>query len=171
MSQPYVGEIRMFAGNFPPAGWAFCDGQLMPISENDTLFQLVGTTYGGDGEETFGIPNLSGRLALHQGTSSFGTTYQIGESAGVEEVILSINQIPNHTHTLLGATGNGTQSNPQNNVLASSTLVHSFSGETPDTAMAPQSVSSIGNNLPHTNMQPYLCVNYIISLFGIFPHT
>src|SRR6186997_452380 len=114
MAQPYVGEIRMFAGNFPPVGWMFCDGQLLPISENETLFQLIGTTYGGDGESTFGLPDLRGRLPIHQGDNQ-GSTFALGEEGGVEEVTLTTQQIPAHSHALLGSTGNGSQANPQNN--------------------------------------------------------
>lgn len=168
MAQPYVGELRIFAGNFAPAGWMFCEGQLLPISENETLFQLIGTTYGGDGQSTFSLPDLRGRLPIHQGTSN-GTTYQIAETGGAEEVTLSISQIPSHSHPMLGASGNGSQANPKNNVLASSTLVKLYSGEAADTAMAATSITSVGGSQPHTNFQPYLCLNYIISLFGIFP--
>ncbi|MFS2108853.1 phage tail protein [Sphingomonas sp. Sphisp140] len=164
MAQPYVGEIRIFAGNFAPAGWMFCEGQLLPISENETLFNLIGTTYGGDGQSTFALPDLRGRLALHQGNG-----YILAETGGAEEVTLTINQIPAHSHPMLGSSGNGSQSNPKNNVLASSTLVKLYSGEAADTAMAATAISSIGGNQPHTNFQPYLCLNYIISLFGIFP--
>lgn len=164
MAQPYVGEIRIFAGNFAPAGWMFCEGQLLPISENETLFNLIGTTYGGDGQSTFALPDLRGRLALHQGNG-----YILAETGGAEEVALTINQIPAHSHPMLGSSGNGSQSNPKNNVLASSTLVKLYSGEAADTAMAATAISSIGGNQPHTNFQPYLCLNYIISLFGIFP--
>ncbi|MEP9360240.1 tail fiber protein [Sphingomonas sp. KR3-1] len=164
MAQPYVGELRIFAGNFAPAGWMFCEGQLLPISENETLFQLIGTTYGGDGQDSFGLPDLRGRLPIHQGNG-----YTLAQTGGAEEVTLSINQIPSHSHPMLGASGNGSQSNPKNNVVASSTLVKAYSGETPDTAMSAASITSIGGSLPHTNMQPYLCVDYIISLFGIFP--
>lgn len=164
MAQPYVGELRIFAGNFAPAGWMFCEGQLLPISENETLFQLIGTTFGGDGQETFALPDLRGRLPLHQGNG-----HTLAETGGAEEVTLSINQIPSHTHPMLGAAGNGNQANPKSNVLASSTLVKLYSGETPDTAMAASAITSIGNNQPHTNFQPYICLNYIISLFGIFP--
>jgi len=168
MAQPYVGELRIFAGNFAPAGWQFCEGQLMPISENETLFQLIGTTYGGDGQSTFALPDLRGRVPIHQGTGG-GVSYTLAQTGGAEEVTLSISQIPSHSHPMLGASGNGAQANPKNNVLASSTLVKLYSGEAPDTAMAATSITAIGGNLPHTNFQPYLCVNYIISLFGIFP--
>jgi len=168
MAQPYVGELRIFAGNFAPAGWMFCQGQLLPISENETLYQLIGTTYGGDGQDTFGLPDLRGRLPIHQGNGG-GDTYTLAETGGAEEVTLSINQIPAHSHPMLGAAGNGSQANPKNNVLASSTLVKLYSGEAADTAMSATSITSIGGSQPHTNFQPYLCLNYIISLFGIFP--
>lgn len=164
MAQPYVGELRIFAGNFAPVGWMLCEGQLLPISENETLFALIGTTYGGDGQSTFALPDLRGRLPIHQGNGRV-----IAETGGAEEVTLTIQQIPSHSHPMIGASGNGSQANPQNNVLASSTLVKLYSGEAADTAMAATSITAIGGNLPHTNFQPYLCVNYIISLFGIFP--
>ena len=169
MSDPYIGEIRMFGGSFAPAGWAFCDGQLMPISENDALFTLLGTTYGGDGQETFGIPDLRGRVPMHAGTGPKGTTYTEGEMAGVESVTLNTNQMPIHNHALLGSTGNGTQGNPAANFLASSTIVKLYGGETPDTAMAASSIGPAGGSQPHENLQPYSCINFIISLFGIFP--
>ncbi|TPM27887.1 tail fiber protein [Mesorhizobium sp. B2-3-4] len=164
MAQPYVGEVRMFAGNFAPAGWMFCEGQLLPISENETLFQLIGTTYGGDGESTFALPDLRGRIPLHQGNG-----FILAETGGVEEVTLTINQIPAHSHPLLGNKGNGSQPTGQNNVLASSTLIRLYAVETADAAMATSAISSVGGSQPHTNFQPYLCINFIISLFGIFP--
>src|SRR6476660_355411 len=115
MAQPYVGEIRMFAGNFAPAGWMFCDGQLLPISENETLFQLIGTTYGGDGESTFALPDLRGRIPIHWGTGG-GATYQLAETGGVEEVTLTVSQIPVHTHALLASNDNATGNAPLNDV-------------------------------------------------------
>src|SRR5213075_1703642 len=117
MAQPYVGEIRMFAGNFAPAGWMFCDGQLLPISENETLFQLIGTTYGGDGESTFALPDLRGRIPIHQGTGTDGTTYTLAEAGGVESVTLTTNQIPSHTHPMLGSGDPASQRNPNNAVF------------------------------------------------------
>src|SRR5690349_5751187 len=115
MSQPYVGEIRMFGGNFPPNGWAFCDGQTMPISENEVLFQLIGTTYGGDGEETFNLPNLQSRIPLHAGQGpGLSQAYQIGEMGGVESVTLSVQQIPNHTHAMYASDTFATSANPSN---------------------------------------------------------
>ncbi|HYJ80923.1 MAG TPA: tail fiber protein, partial [Longimicrobiaceae bacterium] len=118
MAQPYVGTIRMFAGTFAPAGWAFCEGQPLPISENDTLFQLIGTTYGGDGESTFNLPNLAGRVIVHQGTGASGTNYQLGETGGSEAVTLTTQQIPAHTHSLLASDSAGTASSPSGNLLA-----------------------------------------------------
>lgn len=164
MAQPYVGEIRMFAGNFAPAGWMFCEGQLLPISENETLFQLIGTTYGGDGESTFGLPDLRGRLPVHQGNG-----FSLAETGGAEEITLTVTQIPAHSHPLQGDTGNGSQASPHGNVLASSTIIKPYALETADAAMAPTAIPMVGGSQPHTNFQPYLCVDFIISLFGIFP--
>lgn len=164
MAQPYVGEIRMFAGNFAPAGWMFCEGQLLPISENETLFQLIGTTYGGDGESTFALPDLRGRIPIHQGNG-----FILAETGGAEEITLTVNQIAAHTHPLLGTTDNGGQAGPGGNVLASSTVVTPYAPETANGAMAPTAISAVGGSQPHTNFQPYLCIDFIISLFGIFP--
>ncbi|MDX2282450.1 MAG: tail fiber protein [Saprospiraceae bacterium] len=164
MSIPYVGEIRMFAGNFAPAGWFFCEGQLLPISEYETLFVLIGTTYGGDGQETFGLPDLRGRLPIHQGNG-----FVIGETGGVEEVTLTASQIPNHTHVLAVATNTANSPNPANNVLAVSSQVDAFFGDIPSVNMNASAVSTEGGSQPHNNFQPYLCVHFIISLFGIFP--
>jgi len=169
MSQPFVGEIRIFAGNFAPAGWMFCDGTPLPISENETLFQLIGTTYGGDGEETFNLPNLQSRLPLHQGTGA-GDTYQLGETGGVEQVTLSVQQIPSHNHAFLATTDNGSAASPSNGTPGSGTAVTIFRPVPPNAAaMDAGSVSMVGGSQPHTNLQPYLCMNYIISMFGIFP--
>lgn len=164
MAQPYVGEIRMFAGNFAPAGWMFCEGQLLPISENETLFNLIGTTYGGDGQSTFALPDLRGRLPLHQGNG-----FILAETAGAEEVTLTVNQIPAHSHPLLASASPGTTAAPQNGVLAKTTTGFLYINENPTDNMAATAVSPVGGSQPHTNFQPYLCVNFIISLFGIFP--
>ena len=171
MAQPYVGEIRMFAGNFPPVGWLFCDGQPLPISENETLFQLIGTTYGGDGESTFNLPNLQSRVPMHFGTGPDGITYQIAEAAGVEEVTLSTQQIPVHTHPFLATNDTATGTGPGGNTLAASTAATTFpyGTDAPTTSLAAQSISPVGGSQPHENCQPFLCINYIISLFGIFP--
>ncbi|CAG0988668.1 hypothetical protein GPROT1_02822 [Gammaproteobacteria bacterium] len=164
MAQPYVGEIRMFAGNFAPAGWQFCEGQLLPISENETLFQLIGTTYGGDGQSTFALPDLRGRLPIHQGNG-----FILAETGGAEEITLTVNQIPAHSHPLLASGELAQQSNPANHLLARSTGSDPYASDPPTIAMNAQAISSVGGSQPHTNFQPYLCVDFIISLFGIFP--
>jgi microcystin-dependent protein len=166
MAQPYVGEIRMFAGNFAPAGWMFCEGQLLPISENETLFQLIGTTYGGDGQSTFQLPDLRGRLPIHQGNG-----FILAETGGVEEVTLTSQQIPAHTHQLLGSTSNASSTDPEGNVGARLSVagVFPYGTDNPSQPMSPQSIAPTGGSQPHTNFQPYLCVNFIISLFGLFP--
>lgn len=170
MSSPYIGEIRMFAGNFPPSGWAFCDGQLMPISENDALFVLLGTTYGGDGQETFGLPNLQGRLPIHAGQGPGITqTYQLGESGGVEQVTLTTNQIPIHNHPLLATSNPGTTTNPGTNLVSNSPNVGLYIEDVTGVQLKSDAISPVGGSQPHDNFQPYLCVNFIISLFGIFP--
>jgi microcystin-dependent protein len=167
MSNPYIGEIRMFGGNFAPAGWAFCEGQLMPISENDALFNLIGTTYGGDGQETFALPDLQGRLPLHQGGG-----FVIGERAGVESVTLTSNQMPAHNHTMLGSNDQGSSNAPGNAVLGSTPAAAQafpYGTDPPRGAIDPSSIQPSGGSQPHENFQPYLCVNFIISLFGIYP--
>lgn len=166
MAQPYVGEIRMFAGNFAPAGWMFCEGQLLPISENETLFQLIGTTYGGDGQSTFALPDLRGRLPIHQGNGLI-----LAETGGAEEITLTVNQIPAHSHPLLGSTATASATDPTGNVGARITVaaVFSYGTDNPPQPLSPLAVSSVGGSQPHTNFQPYLCVDFIISLFGIFP--
>jgi len=172
MGQPYVGEIRMFGGNFAPNGWMFCEGQTLPIAENEVLFQLIGTTYGGDGEETFNLPNLASRVPLHMGTSPSGITYQIGEMAGTEQETLTIQQIPSHTHTEVFANVNGTAQTPSGNVLAkpvSSQPNLIFWGTDSVVAMNNQAIQPVGGSQPHENCQQFLCINFIISLFGVFP--
>ncbi|HEX8473265.1 MAG TPA: tail fiber protein [Pyrinomonadaceae bacterium] len=169
MSNPFIGEIRMFGGNFAPAGWAFCDGQLIPISENDALFTLIGTTYGGDGQETFALPDLRGRIPLHQGQGpGISSNYILGERAGVEEVTLTINQIPIHTHPLSASTGTGTQQTPQGAVSAQTTA-QAYASLLEPVNMSSQSIGPTGGSQPHTNIQPYLSISFIISLFGLFP--
>lgn len=164
MAQPYVGEIRMFAGNFAPAGWQFCEGQLLPISENETLFNLIGTTYGGDGQSTFGLPDLRGRLPVHQGNG-----FVLAETGGAEEITLTVSQIPAHSHPMVVANVAGDQVSPAGQVLANSFNVTPYVNEAPNGNMAAGAIGATGGSQPHTNFQPYLCINYIISLFGIFP--
>ncbi len=176
MSDPYVGEIRLFGGNFAPVGWALCQGQIISIAENETLFQLIGTTYGGDGQETFGLPDLQGRAPIHQGTLA-GNTYVIGERAGTESVTLTTTQLPTHNHRV-GSTGQpGTTNIPSTSTIMAdqgpANVVAAFAylpfDGTNQVQVNSASVSQVGGNQPHDNMQPYLTLNYIISLFGIFP--
>lgn len=169
MAQPYIGEIRMFAGSFAPAGWAFCDGQLMPISENDALFVLIGTTYGGDGQETFALPNLQSRIPIHAGTGAGGITRVIGEMGGTESVTLTTQTIPVHNHPFLASTATGTQNSPAGEVLASGSSVLIYRPQAPSQPLNAQTISPTGGSQPHDNMVPFLCINFIISLFGIFP--
>ncbi len=164
MAQPYIGEIRMFAGNFAPAGWMFCEGQLLPISENEALFNLIGTTYGGDGQSTFALPDLRGRIAIH-----FGNGFTLAETGGVETVTLTVNQIAAHSHALLASTDAGDQGNPGNNLTAQNTAVQLYFEDAPNVNAGPQAITPVGGSQPHNNFQPYLCVDFIISLFGIFP--
>ena len=163
MSQPYIGEIRMFAGNFAPAGWAMCNGALMAISENDTLFNLIGTTYGGDGQQTFGLPNLQSRVPVHQGPG-----FALAQAGGAESVALTAQTIPAHSHSALGSAA-GTQLSPSGGIWAASASgVYSAAGPGA-TPMSNIAIGFAGNSQPHNNMLPYLCVNFILSLFGIFP--
>jgi microcystin-dependent protein len=165
MAQPYVGEIRIFAGNFAPAGWMFCEGQLLPISENETLFQLIGTTYGGDGQSTFALPDLQGRIPVHQGN---GLT--LAEAAGTEEVTLTTQQIPKHNHLVVASGDPATQASGTNAILAAAVSQVMYFAATPAApTLNPAMITPVGGSQPHTNFQPYLCLNFIISLFGIFP--
>lgn len=169
MGTPYVGEIRIFAGNFAPAGWLFCAGQLLPISENETLFQLIGTTYGGDGQETFALPDLRGRIPVHQGQGAGLQNYVLAQQTGVEQVTVTTNQMPVHTHALLASQTIGGSAIAQNNVLAKSTAVKLYIQDTPTTPLVASMLGPQGGSQPHSNFQPYLCLNFIISLFGIYP--
>lgn len=164
MAQPYVGEIRMFAGNFAPAGWMFCEGQLLPISENETLFQLIGTTYGGDGQSTFALPDLRGRIPIHQGNG-----FILAETGGAEEITLTVQQIPAHAHAALGAAVTGDQTSANGALPANSVTITPYLNSAPDSPFHAGAVGPTGGYQPHTNFQPYLCIDFIISLFGIFP--
>jgi microcystin-dependent protein len=164
MAQPYVGEIRMFAGNFAPAGWMFCEGQLLPISENETLFQLIGTTYGGDGESTFALPDLRGRIPIHQGNG-----FILAETGGAEEITLTVQQIPAHGHPIVVSSTAGDQISPGNNIPSASFNVTPYLNDSPTGNFNASAIGAVGGSQPHTNFQPYLCVDFIISLFGIFP--
>jgi len=164
MAQPYVGEIRMFGGNFAPAGWMFCEGQLLPISENETLFNLIGTTYGGDGQNTFSLPDLRGRVPVHQGNG-----FTLSETGGVETVTLTVSQIPQHSHPFLASSNNATDSNPTGNTVGQVGATQIYREVAPASAMSTKSCTQTGGSQPHDNFQPYLCISFIISLFGIFP--
>ena len=164
MSQPYVGEIRMFAGNFAPAGWMLCQGQLLPISEYETLFNLIGTTYGGDGQSTFALPNLQSQVPIHQGNG-----FTLAETGGTEQVTLSVSQIPSHTHVMLASTDIANSPNPAASLLARSGQIQMFINSDPSVLLNANTIQSDGGSQPHSNLQPFLVINFIISLFGIFP--
>lgn len=173
MSQPFVGEIRLFGCNFAPVGWQVCDGRLMAIAENDVLYTLIGTTYGGDGVTTFGLPDLRGRLAMGQGQGPGLTNRVMGELAGTETVTLNVQQIPAHTHTVLASTGVATTGTPGTGVIPGAVsnqtmYVTDLTLATPFTAAA-QSIGNAGGSQPHENCMPGLAINYCISLYGIFP--
>lgn len=169
MSQPYVGEIKIFAGNYAPQGWATCDGALMAIAELETLFNLIGTTYGGDGQSTFALPNLVGRVPVHQGTGPSGAAYNMGEQGGTEQETLTLQQIPNHTHPFTATTNGGTTSVPTGNILAANNAPEMFSLTNPVTALSAQMISPAGGSQPHDNVMPTVAVRYIIALFGNYP--
>src|SRR5262249_1459423 len=166
MAQPYVGEIRMFAGNFAPAGGMFWEGQLLPISDYETLFNLIGTTYGGDGQSTFALPDLRGRLPLH-----FGSGFTLAETGGVEMVTLTVAQIPAHAHSVLATNNQANSTAPQGQVLASGSVssTQPYGTDALLSTLSLNTVGPVGGSQPHNNFQPYLCVDFIISLFGIFP--
>ena len=167
MAQPFVGEIRMFAGSFAPAGWMFCDGQLLPIAENETLFTVIGTTYGGDGQSTFALPNLQSRVPIHQGNG-----FVVGEMSGTESVTLTIQQMPVHTHVPAASNAGGSDT-PAGNFWGFSTLGKPYQTPAGPGVLTSMNAGTIGapqgGSQPHDNMIPFLCVSYIISLFGLFP--
>jgi microcystin-dependent protein len=166
----FLGEIRMFGGNFAPLGWAFCDGQLVPIAENDQLFTLIGTTYGGDGEQTFALPDLRGRLPIHQGTGPGLSTFVMGENGGAEEVTLTVNQIPAHSHAPIAVGGAvGSQIDPAGNLPAQSFNVTPYINDAPTGNFNSAAIAPAGGSQPHTNLQPYLCIRFIIAVSGDFP--
>lgn len=172
MSDPFVGEIKMFGGNFAPQGWHDCDGAIMSIAENDTLFTLIGTTYGGDGQETFGLPDLRGRVPIHQGTGPDGASHFTGELAGAETATLTTQQIPVHSHPPLGSNDQASRSDPAGAIPASlppAGTQSAYGTLGPIRALDPSSVTSIGGSQPHENHQPYLTLRFIISLYGIYP--
>lgn len=177
MSDQYLGEIRMVGFNFAPVGWALCNGQLIAISQNQALFALLGTFYGGDGRTNFALPNLQGRVAIHQGSGPGLSPYVIGQTGGVENATLTSTNLPPHTHTLNASNATGTQSSPAGGSIAQvntgdprqPTLASAFVPGTPSVTMAQGSIGNTGNGIPFNVLQPYLCVTFIIALVGIFP--
>jgi microcystin-dependent protein len=169
MGEPFIGEIRMVGFNFAPAGWALCHGQTMAISENDALFTLIGTTYGGDGQETFNLPDLRGRIPVHAGQGPGLSNRTLGEVSGTETVTLTTQQIPVHSHPAQAQTGAGNQASPSNGVWAASGQGQYGVG-TGNAAMKNTLISASGGSQPHDNMMPYTTISFIISLFGVFPH-
>jgi microcystin-dependent protein len=168
MSEPFVGEIRIAGFNFAPNGWAFCDGSILSITQNETLFQLIGTTYGGDGQSTFGLPDLRGRVPVHAGSGQFGS-FILSQSGGNENVTLTTGQIPGHTHTPVASAGDGTSNLPTNNVWANWTGAQYTATAPANSTMRSDAVGMTGGSQPHDNLMPYLVINFIISLFGVFP--
>jgi len=169
MSEPFVGEIRMFAGNFAPRAWAFCDGQLLAVSQNDALFSLLGTIYGGDGRTTFGLPDMRGRIPLHQGTGPGLSPRRLGGKSGAENETLTTNQLASHTHDFNANTADATDAAPQGRVVAKGVGVSFYKAAAQNTDMASNMIANTGGSQPHTNLMPTLCVNFIIALFGIYP--
>jgi microcystin-dependent protein len=178
MSQPYVGQIMIFGGNFAPAGWMMCAGQLLPISEYETLFNLIGTTYGGDGQSTFALPDLRGRAPVHMGQGGGLSNYVIGQAGGAENVTLTTQQIPIHNHNVqVVSPGAATANTPASNVVLAdefqnsgkSLFTYAAFNSANNSALGPQTIGQTGGNQPHNNLQPLLVLNYIISLFGVFP--
>lgn len=169
MSEPFVGEIRMFAGNFAPRGWAFCDGQLLAVSQNDALFSLLGTIYGGDGRTTFGLPDLRGRVPIHAGSGPGLSPRRLGAKAGAEKVTLTVNQMPSHSHSVQTASAGGNDS-PQGNTFAPGSSPSYAAGAPSPSSQFPAGImSKVGGSRSHTNLMPFLCINYIIALVGIYP--
>jgi microcystin-dependent protein len=176
MSEPFLGEIRMFGGNFAPSGWALCNGQLLSISSNAALFSILGTSFGGNGQSTFGLPNLQGRVPIHWGNGAGLSPYTLGQNAGVETVTLTQNQIPTHNHLINSVNGSNANSTKPSGAYpgaitssVTTTKVDAYSNATPDSQMNTAAVSTVGGSQPHPNIQPYLCVTFIIALVGIFP--
>jgi microcystin-dependent protein len=169
MSEPFVAEIRIFAGNFAPRGWAFCNGQLLPISQNTALFSLIGTTYGGDGRTTTALPNLQGRAPMHPGRGPGLTARQLGQRGGAETVTLSEAQMPNHTHTLRGTVSRGSAGLPGGNAFNRSVGDTAYHTPTNLTGMSSAMAANAGGGQAHNNMQPYLAINFIIALVGLYP--
>lgn len=168
MSEPFLAEVRMVGFNFAPRGWAFCDGQILPINQNQSLYSLLGTTYGGDGRTSFALPDLRGRVPIHVGRSNGGDEHRLGQKSGEETHTLSVNEMPNHDHVLHGHQGAGTQPIPQDGFIANGGT-DVFSAVTGLVDMNQGTVLNVGGGQAHENMQPYLAVNFCIALQGLFP--
>ena len=169
MSEPFVGEIRMFAGNFAPRGWAFCDGQLLAVSQNDALFSLLGTIYGGDGRTTFGLPDMRGRIPIHAGSGPGLSPRRLGAKAGSEKETITVNQLPSHSHPMKASGDTALDIPPQGKVLAESTVASMYVNEAATADLNASSITDVGGSRSHTNFMPFLCVHFIIALFGIYP--
>ena len=169
MAEPYTGEIRMFAGNFAPRGWAYCDGQLLPTSQNDALFSLLGTIYGGDGRTTFGLPDLRGRVPIHMGQGAGMQNRRIGQKLGAEAVTVTVNQLPTHNHGPLQANSQAASDLQAAGRVHALSSVDIYAAENASVNMHPNAVSTFGGSRSHPNMMPYLCIHFIIALFGVYP--
>lgn len=170
MSEPFVGEVRMFAGNFAPRGWAFCDGQLLAVSQNDALFSLLGTIYGGDGRTTFGLPDLRGRLPIHAGSGPGLSPRQLGSRGGAEQVTLTTNQMPSHSHQFSANSANATDNTPSSTATTAKGVgFDPYIAENGTTPMNSANISAVGGSRSHTNLMPFLCVHFIMALVGIYP--
>jgi len=169
MSEPFVGEIRMFAGNFAPRGWALCDGQLLAVSQNDALFSLFGTIYGGDGRTTFGLPDIRGRIPMHAGSGPGLSSRRLGAKSGSEKVTLKTNQLPSHTHQLTGNSTDATDKTPTDKVVAKISGGSLYNNGGNALSLSSKSVTPVGESKSHTNLMPAICINYIVALFGIYP--
>jgi microcystin-dependent protein len=169
MADPFVAEIRIFPFNFAPKGWAWCDGQLMPLSQNTALFSLLGTTYGGDGKSTFALPDLQGRAPMHPGQGPGLSLHDLGESSGSETVTLLESEIPAHSHGVSASFADGTSQTPSGEKLAGGVAIGQYAAPGPLTQLSPNALATTGSSLPHNNMQPYLTFYFNIALQGVFP--
>jgi len=169
MSEPFVGEIRMFAGNFAPRGWAFCDGQLLAVSQNDALFSLLGTIYGGDGRTTFGLPDLRGRIPIHAGHGPGLSERRLGAKGGEEKVTLTVNQLPSHSHKISQSSTAATGNSPTDAQIGDSPSIDIYTESAPSVNLASSAITNTGGSRSHTNLLPFLCIHFIIALVGIYP--
>lgn len=169
MSEPFIAEVKIFAGNFAPRGWAFCNGQLLPIAQNTALFSLIGTTYGGDGRTTTALPDMQGRAAMHPGRGPGLTSRRLGERAGESEVTLTAAQMPQHTHVMMGNSAMASTGNPIGAQLADTDPLQNYGPSRDNETLAAQAVKNAGESQPHNNLQPFLGLNFIIALVGLYP--